>query len=206
MPDNEGNTALIIASQGGHSNLVTFLLESFKNEIDLNKRNVFGFTAVQKAALQGRLKCLKTLLAAGANTSLKDPNKGFSALEWANYCGRKSCAEAIRSHHKSTSSKNTKRLSQALNETEHWLKARLNSNANPTLTASGNSTTHGTTNRRPSKDEVSVNSILAKATGSSALLASLPILQNVTLPDQYSSSDPPKQHIIPIISITDFGT
>jgi ankyrin repeat protein len=44
---------------------VAFLLERFKSEIDINRRNVFGFTAVMKAALQGRIKCLRSLLSAG---------------------------------------------------------------------------------------------------------------------------------------------
>lgn len=83
LPDNEGNTPLIIASQGGmhsvlvcfelttssrstgHSSVVAFLLERFKDEIDINRRNIFGFTAVMKAALTGRVKCLRSLLASG---------------------------------------------------------------------------------------------------------------------------------------------
>lgn len=54
----------------GHSNVVAFLLERFKSEIDINRRNIFGFTAVMKAALQGRIKCLRSLLSAGQQTLL----------------------------------------------------------------------------------------------------------------------------------------
>ncbi|KAI1306724.1 Ankyrin repeat domain-containing protein 33B [Halotydeus destructor] len=79
VQDNEGNTPLMIASQGGHASIVIFLIDNFKNEIDLNRRNEFGFTACMKAALTGRVKCLNTLLNAGANANLKDPNKGFTA-------------------------------------------------------------------------------------------------------------------------------
>lgn len=133
--------------------------------------------------------------------SLKDPNKGYTALEWSQFCGRKTCSEVIKSHLKSTSSKNTKRLSQALNETENWFKAKLNGNGN----ANGNDSAGQL--RRTSQNEVSVNSILAKATGTSALLASLPILQNVTLPDEcmpdYASALYNRRPlIIPSIEIT----
>lgn len=137
--------------------------------------------------------------------SLKDPNKGYTALEWSQFCGRKTCSEVIKSHLKSTSSKNTKRLSQALNETENWFKAKLNGNGN----ANGNGNGNGSAGqlRRTSQNEVSVNSILAKATGTSALLASLPILQNVTLPDEcmpdYASALYSRRPlIIPSIEIT----
>ena len=46
---------------------MAFLLERFKSEIDVNRRNVFGFTAAMKAALQGRIKCLRSLLSAGSS-------------------------------------------------------------------------------------------------------------------------------------------
>lgn len=124
LPDREGNTPLIVASQGGYSPVVSFLLDRFKGEIDVNWRNIFGFTAVMKAALQGRTKCLRSLLAAGANLNLRDPTRGYTALEWAELCGMKSCADVIRSYHKpSSSSKGAKRLSQAWSDTESWLKS-----------------------------------------------------------------------------------
>lgn len=49
----------------GHSSVVAFLLDKYKDELDINRRNIFGFTAVMKAALTGRVKCLRSLLAAG---------------------------------------------------------------------------------------------------------------------------------------------
>ncbi|KAI1306737.1 hypothetical protein HDE_00957 [Halotydeus destructor] len=99
---------------------------------------------------------------------------------------------------KSTSSKNSKRLSQALNETEQWFKSKLGNNSN-----SSSDRTSATSGSKASE----TNSILAKATGSSALLAvgSL-VLQQVSNPETdciQASDHQSRSFIIPTIEITE---
>ncbi|CAG0892097.1 unnamed protein product [Darwinula stevensoni] len=95
--DNEGNTPLHYAAQAGHYEIINYLVTQFKSSIDLDLRNDLGFTALMKAALQGRSKCAQLLLEAGANPVLRDFGRGLSALEWAKYCGRNLCAEVLES-------------------------------------------------------------------------------------------------------------
>lgn len=90
--DNEGNTALITAAQAGHATITSYLLNYFPG-LDLERRNVFGFTALMKAAMQGRTDCIRALMLAGADVHAKDPRRGMSPQEWAAYTGR---AEAVR--------------------------------------------------------------------------------------------------------------
>ncbi|XP_013789396.1 uncharacterized protein LOC106473256, partial [Limulus polyphemus] len=54
-----------------------------------------GMTALMKAALQGRIRCVNLLLESGANPHLRDPARKLSSLEWAKLCGREACAESI---------------------------------------------------------------------------------------------------------------
>ncbi|XP_021114280.1 ankyrin repeat domain-containing protein 33B isoform X3 [Heterocephalus glaber] len=63
--DNEGNTALITAVQAGHATITNYLLNYFPG-LDLERRNAFGFTALMKAAMQGRTDCVRALMLAGA--------------------------------------------------------------------------------------------------------------------------------------------
>ncbi|KAJ8688655.1 hypothetical protein QAD02_024450 [Eretmocerus hayati] len=63
--------------------------------IEVDARNTLGFTPLMKAALQGRTKCAKILLYAGANPTLRDHGRGFRAEQWARFCGRYVCAEVI---------------------------------------------------------------------------------------------------------------
>ncbi|XP_075396978.1 ankyrin repeat domain-containing protein 33B [Tenrec ecaudatus] len=90
--DHEGNTALIIAAQAGHATITNYLLNYFPG-LDLERRNVFGFTALMKAAMQGRSDCIRALMLAGADVHARDPRRGMSPQEWAAYTGR---AEAVR--------------------------------------------------------------------------------------------------------------
>nr|XP_021589084.1 ankyrin repeat domain-containing protein 33B isoform X6 [Ictidomys tridecemlineatus] len=61
--DNEGNTALITAAQAGHATITNYLLNYFPG-LDLERRNAFGFTALMKAAMQGRTECVRALMLA----------------------------------------------------------------------------------------------------------------------------------------------
>ncbi|KAM9680001.1 ankyrin repeat domain-containing protein 33B isoform 3-T5 [Dama dama] len=62
--DSEGNTALITAAQAGHITITNYLLNYFPG-LDLERRNAFGFTALMKAAMQGRTECIRALMLAG---------------------------------------------------------------------------------------------------------------------------------------------
>lgn len=90
--DSEGNTALITAAQAGHATITNYLLNYFPG-LDLERRNVFGFTALMKAAMQGRMDCIRALMLAGADVHARDPRRGMSPQEWAAYTGR---LEAVR--------------------------------------------------------------------------------------------------------------
>ncbi|XP_050542195.1 uncharacterized protein LOC126906018 isoform X2 [Daktulosphaira vitifoliae] len=93
-PDNEGNTPLHFASQAGHSEIVCLLLNSCL-QLEIDARNCLGFTPLMKAALQGRTKCAKFLLYAGASPTMRDTGRGLRAEQWARFCGRYNCADAI---------------------------------------------------------------------------------------------------------------
>ncbi|XP_070604716.1 ankyrin repeat domain-containing protein 33B [Erythrolamprus reginae] len=92
--DNEGNTALITAAQAGHINITQYLL-NYYSDLDIEKRNAFGFTALMKSAMQGRSECARALILAGANINATDPGRGFTPLEWACFTGRIECAYLI---------------------------------------------------------------------------------------------------------------
>ncbi|XP_062986074.1 ankyrin repeat domain-containing protein 33B [Elgaria multicarinata webbii] len=85
--DNEGNTALITAAQAGHITITQYLLNYYPG-LDIEKRNVFGFTALMKSAMQGRTECVRALMLAGANINATDPGRGFTPQEWACFTGR----------------------------------------------------------------------------------------------------------------------
>ncbi|XP_028909441.1 ankyrin repeat domain-containing protein 33B [Ornithorhynchus anatinus] len=93
--DNEGNTALITAAQAGHITITNYLLNYFPG-LDLEKRNAFGYTALMKAAMQGRTECIRALMLAGANIHATDPNRKMNAWEWACFTGRYEAASLIR--------------------------------------------------------------------------------------------------------------
>jgi len=61
----------------------------------IDDRNDNGITALMKAALQGRVRCTRLLLLAGASPVVRDFGRGMCAPEWASYCGRSKCVEII---------------------------------------------------------------------------------------------------------------
>lgn len=95
--DNEGNTPLHFAAQAGQVECLNVLLSRCKT-IEIDARNNLGFTPLMKAALQGRNKCAKLLLFAGANPTLRDSGRGLRADQWARFCGRYVCADVIEKH------------------------------------------------------------------------------------------------------------
>lgn len=48
----------------GHATVTNYLLNYFPG-LDLERRNAFGFTALMKAAMQGRTECVRALMLAG---------------------------------------------------------------------------------------------------------------------------------------------
>lgn len=51
-------------SLSGHATITNYLLNYFPG-LDLERRNIFGFTALMKAAMQGRTECVRALMLAG---------------------------------------------------------------------------------------------------------------------------------------------
>ncbi|KAI7792542.1 ankyrin repeat domain-containing protein 33B isoform X1 [Triplophysa rosa] len=92
--DNEGNTALITAAQAGHITISNYLLNYFPG-LDIEKRNCHGFSALMKAAMQGRVECVKALMLAGADLDARDNGRKFTAYEWAIFTSRFETAFAI---------------------------------------------------------------------------------------------------------------
>ncbi|XP_070759150.1 ankyrin repeat domain-containing protein 33B [Enoplosus armatus] len=85
--DNEGNTALMIASQAGHINTVMYLLNYYPG-IDTEIKDCRGFTALIKAAMTGRNDVVAALVMAGADIHAVDSTKGKCARDWALKTGR----------------------------------------------------------------------------------------------------------------------
>ncbi|XP_037924093.1 ankyrin repeat domain-containing protein 33B-like isoform X3 [Hermetia illucens] len=93
-PDNEGNTPLHFAAQAGQADVVNMLITRSRS-LQIDAKNCLGFTPLMKAALQGRTRCAKLLLFAGASPVETDYGRGLRAEQWAAFCGRPSCAEMI---------------------------------------------------------------------------------------------------------------
>ncbi|XP_052566231.1 uncharacterized protein LOC120420678 isoform X1 [Culex pipiens pallens] len=93
-PDNEGNSPLHFAAQAGLSDIVNMLITKCRSLV-IDPKNNLGFTPLMKAALQGRTRCAKLLLFAGASPVETDTGRGFRAEQWARFCGRHTCAETI---------------------------------------------------------------------------------------------------------------
>nr|XP_046264768.1 ankyrin repeat domain-containing protein 33B [Scatophagus argus] len=85
--DNEGNTALITAAQAGHMIISYFLLNYFPG-LDIERRNCHGFTALMKAAIQGRAECVRALMLAGGDIQARDNGRSMTPREWALFTGR----------------------------------------------------------------------------------------------------------------------
>uniref|UniRef100_A0A3Q3BQ72 Ankyrin repeat domain 33Bb n=2 Tax=Kryptolebias marmoratus TaxID=37003 RepID=A0A3Q3BQ72_KRYMA len=92
--DNEGNTALITAAQAGHSIISSYLLNYFPG-LDIERRNCHGFTALMKAAMQGRLECVRALMLAGGDIQARDYGRRMTPREWALFTGRYGTANLI---------------------------------------------------------------------------------------------------------------
>ncbi|KAM4613782.1 photoreceptor ankyrin repeat protein [Polymixia lowei] len=87
LQDNEGNTALMIASQAGHISTVMYLLNYFPGA-DTEIRDCRGFTALIKAAMTGRNDIVAALVMSGADIHAVDSTRGKCARDWALKTGR----------------------------------------------------------------------------------------------------------------------
>ncbi|XP_061584589.1 photoreceptor ankyrin repeat protein [Cololabis saira] len=85
--DNEGNTALMIASQAGHISTVMYLLNYYPG-VDTEVKDCRGFTALIKAAMTGRNEVVAALVMAGADIHAVDSTRGKCARDWAQKTGR----------------------------------------------------------------------------------------------------------------------
>ncbi|KAM8849532.1 ankyrin repeat domain-containing protein 33B-like [Spinachia spinachia] len=85
--DNEGNTALIFAAQAGYVFISNYLLNYFPG-MDIERRNCHGFTALMKAAMQGRAECVRALMLAGGDVQARDNGRSLTPRDWALFTGR----------------------------------------------------------------------------------------------------------------------
>ncbi|XP_035287059.1 ankyrin repeat domain-containing protein 33B-like [Anguilla anguilla] len=92
--DNEGNTALITAAQAGHAMITGYLLSYFPG-LDIERRNCHGFTALMKAAMQGRSACVRALMLTGGDVDARDYGRKLTSREWAQFTGRHETARLM---------------------------------------------------------------------------------------------------------------
>ncbi|XP_698005.6 photoreceptor ankyrin repeat protein [Danio rerio] len=85
--DNDGNTALMIAAQAGHVSICNYIMNYFPGA-DTEIRDNRGFTALIKAAIQGRNDVVAALIMHGADVNAVDSNRGKCARDWALKTGR----------------------------------------------------------------------------------------------------------------------
>lgn len=86
-PDNEGNTPLHFAAQAGLCEIINMILTRSRS-VKVDAKNNLGFTPLMKACIQGRTKCAKLLLFAGASPVEVDTGRQLRAEQWARFCGR----------------------------------------------------------------------------------------------------------------------
>ncbi|XP_076840842.1 ankyrin repeat domain-containing protein 33B [Brachyhypopomus gauderio] len=80
--DSEGNTALMMAAQAGHTMITSYLLNYFAG-LDMERRNCHGFTALMKAAMQGQAACVGAIIMSGGDIESRDCRRRLTAREWA---------------------------------------------------------------------------------------------------------------------------
>ncbi|KAL4655530.1 ankyrin repeat domain-containing protein 33B-like [Arapaima gigas] len=93
--DNDGNTALMIAAQAGHITILNYILNYYMGA-DMEIRDSRGFTALIKAAIQGRSECVAALIMAGADVNAVDTQRGKCAREWAQKTGHFETLQKLR--------------------------------------------------------------------------------------------------------------
>ena len=94
--DKNGDTALIWASENGHTDVVELLLKV--PNIEVNATDRFGWTALIKASKNGHKEIVEALLnMSGIKVNIKD-KKRKTALVWANKSGHKEVVKLLKEH------------------------------------------------------------------------------------------------------------
>lgn len=88
---SDGDTALIVAAQGGYFDIVSVLVEA---GAVVDGKNVRNETALLKAARFGQLRCAKYLVDHGADVNIEDQDKR-SPLIWACHENRLEMADYL---------------------------------------------------------------------------------------------------------------
>ncbi len=88
---------LVYAAFGGHSEIVTYLLE---NGADIDASSEGGMTALMAAARNGHLAVARSLMAAGADVARRT-DRGDNALDIAQRTGNTEIVELLRTGRKS---------------------------------------------------------------------------------------------------------
>ena len=89
--DEEGKTALILASDRGYTEIVKLLLEAGAN---VNLQDSHGNTALMWASSKGHIEVVRLLLESGAKVDLQNKD-GATALMWASGDGKKEIAKIL---------------------------------------------------------------------------------------------------------------
>ncbi|XP_078454642.1 ankyrin repeat domain-containing protein 33B-like [Lampetra planeri] len=119
VPDNEGNTALMLAVQAGNvpprvqdpPRGADGQMTSWSGDVGITRQllcveevvargalevpNALGLSALMQAAVQGRLQCARQLVLAGADMEVRDSGRGLRAQEWALLGGRADTAALL---------------------------------------------------------------------------------------------------------------
>ena len=90
--DNEGETALMLASGGGHREVVELLLAK---EAEVNAKGTGGETALMGASFNGHREIVELLLAKGAEVNAKMKEDGENALMLASNKGHREVVELL---------------------------------------------------------------------------------------------------------------
>ena len=94
IQDNDGSTALTMASTYRHIDIVKLLLNHGANP---NIQNFDGGTALMKASLHGRTNIIELLLNRGADPNIQNI-RGDTALVWASYYGHTDIVNLLTHH------------------------------------------------------------------------------------------------------------
>ena len=91
---NDGSTALLLASQNGHANIVQALLDT---GADPNQPNNGGSTPLLLSSFLGYTRVVNMLIAKGARTDAKD-QQGKTPLYYASYAGNTDIVQVLINH------------------------------------------------------------------------------------------------------------